>query len=145
LSAEPEFAHRELDHRERGLEDLAGGTEHQRRRAVHHVAEAQRHDHDRHQVLLERCLHHHPLQQQADQHAAAHRQRDREQVGELEPGDREPGDEAADHVHLAMPEVDEPGHAQQDGPADGHQGICVPQHQAVDDLLRQVHEPWLPR
>ena len=47
--------------------------------------------------------------------------------------------EGADHEHLAVGEVQEPQHAEDQGIADRDQGIGAAQHHAVGELL-QKHE-----
>ena len=50
-------------------------------------------------------------------------------------------DEAADHVHLAVGEVQEAHDGEDQGEAEGDQGVVRGEHDAVDDDLLHVRLP----
>ena len=64
---------------------------------------------------------------------------DRDRIGHAGLGHRIPGDEGAEHIELAMREIHQPRDAEQDGPAQRDAGIAGAEHEAVDDLLRDIH------
>ncbi len=97
-------------------EDLRGA-------AGEYIAEAQRDDHQAGEVLLHDQRQHHGLQQDAEEAERQHGERHGEVVAEAELLHDRPGNEGAQHVELAVCEVDEPGRAQQHRPADGDQRV----------------------
>ena len=67
------------------------------------------------------------------------RDNDRQRVRQPEFGHRIPGDERAQHVQLAVREIHQPRDAEQDGPAERDAGVAGAEHEAVDDLLGDIH------
>jgi hypothetical protein len=115
-------------------------AEDQRAAALDHVTEAERDDHQARQVLCHDQPHHGALHQRAQQGEEHRGDHDRQGIGQPKPGDGVPRHKGAEHVELAVGEVNQARDAEQNGPAERDAGVAGAEHNAVDDLLRDVHE-----
>ena len=79
-----------------------------------------------------------PVQQESDSGGGGYRHKEGKRRGNGGPGDQHVADHAAQHHELALSEVDDAGDVEDNGEADGYDGIDASQSDAGYQVLREL-------